>query len=145
MYPFTSWTDRAEHHEYLWRGLRIPYCTLGQGPPIVLLHGLGLSFQEWEKNIATMQRFGKIYALDLPGFGQSDKPEEILSCRQLAEVALSWAHDLDLAPGVWLGHSLGGEIALWAGALNPAQVRGIVLAGSTGLPPRPRLARRLLG
>lgn len=145
MYPFTTWTDGAEAHSYDWRGLRIPYYTLGEGPPLVLVHGLGLNFHEWERNIETLLRFGKIYALDLPGFGHADKPERILSCRELAEAALDWAQDIGMGPGIWLGHSLGGEIALWAGALNPAQLSGIVLAGSTGLPPRPGLPGRLLG
>lgn len=145
MYPFHTWTDKAEHHEYSWKGLKIPYCTLGEGKPIVLVHGLGLSFEEWEKNIETMAQYGKIYALDLPGFGHADKPERVLSCRELAEAALDWAEGIGLEPGVWLGHSLGGEVALWAGALKPEQISGIVLVGSTGLPPRPGLPRRILG
>lgn len=145
MYPFKTWTDKAERHVYIWKGLKIPYCTLGKGPPIVLVHGLGLSFEEWEKNIKTLACYGKIYALDLPGFGHADKPDQILSCRELAEAALDWAQGIGLEPGIWLGHSLGGEIALWAAALKPEQIIGLVLASSTGLPPRRRLPRRILG
>lgn len=145
MYPFTTWADKADYHEYRWQGLRVPYCTLGEGPPIVLLHGLGLSYQAWQRNVDVLTRYGKVYALDLPGFGRSEKPQRILSCRELAEVALEWAEAIGLQAGVWLGHSLGGEVALWAGALKPELFKGIVLAGSTGLPPRPNLLQRLLG
>lgn len=127
------------------RGLRLKYHRSGSGPPIILIHGLGLSLREWQKNLATLQRWGTVYALDLPGFGESEDPEQTLQTRHLAQIALNFAEILQIEPAVWIGHSLGGEICLWAASLRPQAVRGMVLAASLGLEPRPGLGRRFLG
>lgn len=139
-----SWTDKAEKNIYDWQGLQLHYCRLGQGPPIVLLHGLGLSHLEWEKNIETLTRYGTVYALDLPGFGASDKPLQALTSRELAEAAVAWAAGIGLEPGVWLGHSFGGEVALWVGALRPELAKGLILAATPGLPPKQDLPGLIL-
>ncbi|MEL7333814.1 MAG: alpha/beta fold hydrolase, partial [Cyanobacteria bacterium J06560_2] len=59
-----------------WRGYDIKYVAYGEGPPIVLIHGFGASIGHWRKNIPVLAAAGhRVYALDLLGFGDSDKPD----------------------------------------------------------------------
>lgn len=130
-------------------GLRLHYQVVGLGaelrPPLLLIHGLGLSTLAWHANYPALARWGTVYALDLPGFGSSDKPRQVLTPQELALYALRFVEALQLPPAVWLGHSLGGEICLWAACQRPVAVRAMILAASMGLPPRPGLGARLLG
>ncbi|MGI8933188.1 MAG: alpha/beta fold hydrolase, partial [Phormidesmis sp.] len=58
-----------------WRGYDIKYVVAGEGQPIVLLHGFGASIGHWRKNIPVLAAAGyRVYAIDLLGFGDSDKP-----------------------------------------------------------------------
>lgn len=143
---FQSWTQEAEEHIFDWQGLRIRYAALGQGPPLVLLHGLGLSCQEWEHNIAALLPHGRIYALDLPGCGGSDKPAAPLSSEELARAVCDWARALKLKQITWVGHSFGAEVALWAALRLPRCTRSLILAAMPPLGARelPQLMLRLL-
>ena len=56
--------------------IRTRYWVLGNGqPPVILLHGLGGYKENWDLNITALAQARQVYALDLPGFGLSDKPE----------------------------------------------------------------------
>src|SRR6267154_466684 len=70
----------GESEWYRWHGLRIHYKKVGEGPPVVLLHtvDVGSSCIEWRKNTAALSEGFTTYAVDMPGFGQSDVPEEAL-------------------------------------------------------------------
>eukprot|EP00884_Botryococcus_braunii_P017488 jgi/Botrbrau1/4422/Bobra.0348s0012.1 len=61
-------------HSWMWRGHKIQYATAGCGKPVVLVHGFGASIGHWRKNIPMLAQTHKVYALDLLGFGMSDKP-----------------------------------------------------------------------
>jgi len=59
-----------------WRGFKITYQSAGEtGPAIVLVHGFGASWGHWRKNIPVLGEKCRCFALDLIGFGGSDKPE----------------------------------------------------------------------
>lgn len=61
---------------WIWRGFPICYQTQGQtGPAIVLIHGFGASWGHWRKNIPVLAQVGRVYAIDLIGFGKSAKPK----------------------------------------------------------------------
>ena len=81
--PLQSSAERAEtitaytgeKLTWNWRGYDIKYVAYGEGPPLVLLHGFGASIGHWRKNIPELAAAGhRVYALDLLGFGDSDKP-----------------------------------------------------------------------
>lgn len=60
---------------WLWQNHRIIYTVQGEGIPLVLLHGFGGCVGHWRKNIPTLAQAGyQVFALDLLGFGASDKP-----------------------------------------------------------------------
>ncbi|KAK1309773.1 hypothetical protein QJS10_CPA08g00983 [Acorus calamus] len=60
----------------LWRGYRINYLAVeGEGRPVLLVHEFGASIGHWRRNIGVLAENNSVYALDLLGFGASDKPE----------------------------------------------------------------------
>lgn len=120
------------------------YATVqGEGPPLVLVHGLGLSSESWALNVEELARCARVYAVDLPGCGASDKPAEALAPHRLAEVLCQWCDAEGIATAAFAGHSLGGEVCLWLAVKRPDLVDRLVLAASTGACPRGDLVGRL--
>ena len=120
----------------------ISYQVLGEGQPIILIHGLGTSCDSWSKNIIELSKCGKVYALDMPGFGDSSTTQEILSSKGLAKVIANWCRAMKIKKAVFVGHSFGGEICLWLSILYKKLVKSIILAASTGLSDDFSLAER---
>lgn len=58
---------------WTWRGHKVHYVVQGQGPPIVLIHGFGASAFHWRYNIPELAKTHTVYAMDLLGFGWSEK------------------------------------------------------------------------
>ncbi len=67
---------KVEGSFYPWRYGKVHYTVKGNGKPLLLLHspGIGHSLSDWEENLTELSCHFKVYALDLPGFGYSDKP-----------------------------------------------------------------------
>ena len=107
---------------------RLHTVRLGDGPPIVFVHGMGTSAATWERCMDLLaDRFATI-AVDLLGHGSSpvpEDPEEYTRDRTLADLDDVLA-DLD-EPAVLVGHSLGGYLALAHGATRPGVARAIVV------------------
>ena len=61
------------------RGMKVRYLEAGEGPPVLLLHGLGTSMVTWYCNFDPLVSRGyRVLALDLPGHGDSDKPKDLV-------------------------------------------------------------------
>ena len=105
----------------------------GSGAPVLLIHGRSVdlnSWRTWEKNIAALAAQHRVYALDLLGYGESDKikplPDESSQARALIEL-------LDkekIERASLIGLSWGGTIAQWLVSLAPARVDKLVLVDS---------------
>ena len=127
-------------------GWRVRYRAAGEGPPLVLVHGLGVSADYWWRNGPPLAAAGhQVLAPDLPGFGRTEGPPEGLSVPAQVEALLRWADALELGPAVYVGHSLSCQTALELAAAEPARVRGLVLAAPTGAPGRHRILRQFAG
>ncbi len=96
-------------------------------PPVILIHGAAGIHLSWPPQIRRLTGF-KTYALDLPGHGQSQGPG-LDSIQGYAKLIGIWARQLNLAPAILIGHSMGGAIALTLASEYPEQVRGLVLVG----------------
>lgn len=110
----------------------INYTVKGDGAPLILIHGLGTSIDSWSLNIKGLSEKFKVYALDMPGFGDSIT-NKILSSEELADIVAKWCEKMDIKKAHFVGHSFGGEICLWLGIKYPRLVKSLVLAASTGL------------
>lgn len=104
------------------------YHISGQGPHLVLLHGLGANLFCWRWLTPLLARRFTVVALDLPGFGASDKhPEEGYGLDDQAERLKNFLHALGIKKTYLVGNSMGGNIALWYALQNPGHCLGSAL------------------
>ena len=108
---------------------RVSTLQAGEGEPLVLLHGLGATKAEFLPTVAALAPAGRrLIAIDLPGFGDSDKP---LPASYDAAFFARWVEAtldaLEIDRADVLGHSMGGRVALETGMRNPDRVRHLVL------------------
>lgn len=127
-------------------GTRIRYVETGEGPPVVLLHGLGASIYSWRGVIGPVAAAGfHVVAFDNRGAGGSDKPATGYRAEELAALTVHFLDSLGLSDVVLVGHSMGGEIAALATLRAAGRVRGLVLVDAAGfgthLPLLARIAR----
>ena len=116
-------------------GLRMHCVDAGQGPAIVLIHGINAShksFAGWMRELSADYR---VIAVDLPGHGLTGPDrEERYSWRQMAELVHGLTVELGLERFVVCGNSLGGAVAAELTLLHPERVRGLVMIGAIGGP-----------
>ena len=99
----------------------------GVGPPLVLLHGLGGTKASFLPTVAALGARHRMVAVDLPGFGDSDKPLGPYDPRFLARWVAGALDALELDSTHLLGHSLGGRVALEVAFQQPARIDALVL------------------
>jgi pimeloyl-ACP methyl ester carboxylesterase len=114
-------------------GREVRLLERGAGPPVVLVHGLGLTAGIWRPHIHRLADAGyRVLAPDLPGFGHSEGPVAGLSI----DAAAAWLGDLAGQVGVhgaaWVGHSVGAQQIVRLAARDPDRVGALVLAAPTG-------------
>jgi pimeloyl-ACP methyl ester carboxylesterase len=123
----------------------VRYREAGEGPAVVLVHGLGLSADFWWRNGPPLAAAGfRVLAPDLPGFGKTEGPAYLTVADQARWVA-AWADALELPPAAWVGHSVSCQVALRLACDRPERVTALVLAAPTGDPAPLRLVRQALG
>jgi pimeloyl-ACP methyl ester carboxylesterase len=102
--------------------------------PVVLVHGLGkAAARDWAQVIPALASSFDVYALDLPGFGASDKGNHLYSPANYARVLDSLLAERIRRPFSLVGHSMGGVIALAFAADYPERVRRLVVADVAGV------------
>jgi pimeloyl-ACP methyl ester carboxylesterase len=116
-----------------WQGYSINYTVEGAGPPLVLLHGFGASIGHWRKNIPVWAAAGyQVFAIDLLGFGASDKPDREYSMELWQDLVQDfWREKID-RPAVFVGNSIGGLLALMLLTDRPEMACGGVLLNPAG-------------
>lgn len=105
-------------------------------PPLLFLHGLGGAQTTWSGVLEALVARHRVIAFELPGHGQSDKPdpdEFSYSVDGLALAVAAAIEAMDLPPAVLVGHSLGGAIATTVALDRPDLVRALVMIDGAGL------------
>lgn len=110
------------------------YDSKGTGMPIVLIHGLASNAGFWRYNLDELRQRGfRVIALDLPGYGKSGKAYSTpYSMQFFAETVRALLQHLGIEKAVWVGHSMGGQIALTAALLFPHAIEKMVLLSPAG-------------
>ena len=116
-------------------GVRLAYVEAGEGPPLVMLHGIMSSKYAWRKNIMPLARYYHVIAIDSPGAGDSEKPPNIdYSPEGLARIHLRALDALGIRRATIVGNSLGGAVALAMARDHPERVDKLVLVSPAGYP-----------
>jgi pimeloyl-ACP methyl ester carboxylesterase len=116
---------RLYHHR---DGARIAYRETGTGPPLVLLHSLGLSHREWEPVVAALSRRFRVILPDLPLHGDSeDRPRHPYTLDWLADVIAGFCREVAGPRPLIAGHDIGAELALNVVISGRLQVARLVL------------------
>jgi len=124
--PAYEWVVAGSH--------RLRYSRLGEsGPAVILLHGFGGDLNNWLFNQEPLAAKGQVYALDLPGHGQSSKQVADPTVAGLSAAVLAFMDALGIASAHLVGHSLGGAIALSAAINAPQRVNSLTLLAPAGL------------
>jgi pimeloyl-ACP methyl ester carboxylesterase len=111
-------------------GININYSVKGKGQPLMLIHGHGESIYTWRRNIGDLAKRFAVYALDLKGFGDSDKPlDGDYSVPAMAELVLQFMHALKIEKTVLVCRSFAGKIGIRAILSDPSLFNGLVLLG----------------
>ncbi len=122
-----------EERELVWRGTQLRYAVGGAGTPLVLVHGLGGTIENWSALAPLLAAGHRLIVPDLPGHGRSGLLPEARNVDALADAVLEIVRFEGASPAVWVGHSLGGLVSLRAAVRRPDAVRGVVLAAAAGI------------
>ncbi|KAL3641451.1 hypothetical protein CASFOL_016419 [Castilleja foliolosa] len=128
--------------KWVWRGYTVNYFVYPEinsdaaamNPPLLLVHGFGASIAHWRRNIPTLAQSSTVYAIDLIGFGASDKPAGFQYTMEIwAQLILDFLDEIVRRPTVLLGNSVGSLACVIAAAESSRSlVRGLVLLNCSG-------------
>jgi pimeloyl-ACP methyl ester carboxylesterase len=116
----------------LVHGYRRSYRIAGEGPPLLLVHGIGDSSRTWEQVIPLLAREHLVIAPDLLGHGASDKPRADYSVAAYANGMRDLLAVLGIDKVTLVGHSLGGGVAMQFAYQFPDRTERLVLVSTGG-------------
>ena len=115
------------------QGTRVNYVEMGEGPPLVFIHGLAGCWQNWLENIPHFARSRRVIAVDLPGFGESELPADDISIPGYGRFVDTFLGEIGVERAPLVGNSMGGFIAAEAALSHPGRVDKLVLVSAAGL------------
>ena len=143
--PSNAWPASFEERFADARGVRMRYFVGGAGPPLVLIHGLGGSADNWALLAPALARAHRVVIPDLPGHGGSSPLPVVANLDAFADRVALIAEREGALPAPVVAHSFGGVVALRLAARRPEAVTGAVLAAPAGISSGGRRARYGLG
>jgi pimeloyl-ACP methyl ester carboxylesterase len=124
----TTRPGRLRFHTVATAGPRLSVLEAGSGPPVLALHGLGATKGSFLPTVAALSSQFRVIAVDLPGFGDSDKPiGAAYDARFFARATIGLLDALELERVHLIGNSLGGRVALEIGLRDPGRVGRLAL------------------
>jgi len=123
---------------------KVSYIFGGQGESLILLHSLNLSAQSWDKVFEPLAQNYTVYALDMLGHGDSDKPPKNFLIEDYARSVISFMDKVKVRKAIVCGNSVGGLIALEMAASYPKRVAKLILVGCPARDPWERMERLAL-
>lgn len=125
----------GEQGSFEWRGSRVAYTRLGAGAPIILVHGIHAAAwsYEWRRVAERLAQRHTVYAIDLLGFGRSDRPRLRYTASLYVSLIDDFARRVVQQPAALVATSLSASYAIALGARDAARFPALVLIGPTGL------------
>lgn len=114
-------------------GAKVNYAEIGEGPPLVFVHGLSGAWQNWLENLPHFARTHRAIALDLPGFGGSSMPPWEITIPAYGRFLRDFCERIGVGPCPIVGNSMGGFIASEVAVAEPERVEKLVLVSAAGI------------
>ena len=130
-WPQVDW--RAHLRRVELPGADVNYVELGEGKPILFVHGISGSWQNWLENLPHFGRSHRAIALDLPGFGASPMPSWEIDMPAYGRLVHDFCEKLGVEGATIVGNSMGGFIAVEAVTSGPARFDRLVLVSAAGI------------
>lgn len=134
MNSVVHWQQRVgNQRDWVWRGWQTRYTYIRplqnhqQTTPLILLHGFGASIGHWRHNLEVLGEHHTVYALDMLGFGASEKACVNYGIQLWVEQVYDFWKTFIRQPVVLIGNSLGSLVSLAAAATYPEMVQGVVM------------------
>lgn len=124
-------------------GIELHYDRVGEGPPTLLLHGLGSSARDWENQVSHFQGSREVIVPDLRGHGRSDKPDGPYSIEGFASDIAGLIDELGIGPSPVVGISLGGMIGFQLVADRPDLVTKLIAVNALPAFEMTRISQRI--
>ena len=129
-----QWQQRVgSQRDWVWRGWQTRYTYIrpthqtSKTVPLILLHGFGTSIGHWRQNLAALGEHHTVYALDMLGFGASEKASVSYKVNLWVDQVYDFWRTFIRQPVVLVGNSIGSLISLAAAARYPDMVQGVVM------------------
>ena len=110
--------------------MRLSYSIEGEGPPVILIQGVGLPGRAWLPQIEALRERFTVITFDNRGVGGSDGGPDPLTIDAMAADAAAILQRENIDRVHVIGHSMGGLIALRFALMNPARIKSLILACS---------------
>ncbi len=117
-------------------GIKINYEVRGEGAPLLMLHGWGGCIDSFLPVTQEMSKCRMVYALDFPGFGQSEEPKEPMGVPEYMEITANFIRAMGIEGTDIICHSFGGRVSILLAATYPKLVGKIVFTDAAGVRPR---------
>ncbi len=114
-----------------YKNSNIHYTTDGQGAALVLLHGFLETVDMWQGFIPELSKTHQVVCIDLLGHGQTDSIGYVHTMEDMAEAVFAVLQYLKIDSAKFIGHSMGGYVALALAELKPQLFEGLCLMNST--------------
>lgn len=125
----------GEKNVYFWRGRRLVYTSRGAGRPLILVHGIhaAASSYEWRRNFERLGAHFRVHAIDLLGFGQSDRPAADYTADTYVSLLSDFLRDVMTEPASIVASSLSCAYAVEVAYRAPQRLDRLVLVCPTGI------------
>lgn len=118
-------------------GINTNYLAVGEGEPVLLLHGWGANITLFQRLIDQLSKKYFVIALDMPGFGKTEEPKDPWGVDEYVDFVLDFLKLFDINKLSLVGHSFGGRVIIkMVNRKLPYQVDKIVLVDSAGIRPQ---------
>jgi len=121
-----EWTNLRLEPAPRQKAAGIAWREAGDGPPLLLIHGVGLNADAWEPQIVALSAARRVIAIDLPGHGRSDRLPEGAGLDEFVAAVAGFIGALGISPLPVIGHSMGALIALGLALDHPKKVTALV-------------------
>ena len=118
-------------NQIIFKNTQISYTDSGKGTAVVLLHGFLENKTMWNNYVPELSKKNRIITIDLLGHGQTESLGYVQTMEENADMIYDVLSKLKIRKAIFVGHSMGGYVALAFAELYPEKMKGLVLLNST--------------